>query len=169
MIPPHFFFFQNLLSSLGPKMIDETTRWSQCHPVNQSLYDFQANFHYIYSSFQYFRWRLSKASSLIFHSTRDKSCWSSMWPRSVVSHSFIFPSMDTTLVSGTSYSRIDFTMALLCCYKETETTRHMTQQGSINCLQPTPNNTRTSTLWLSRTWTADSLSSPSLAINSTFR
>ncbi|CAJ0609122.1 unnamed protein product [Cylicocyclus nassatus] len=25
----------------GPKMIDETTRWSQCKDVNQSIYDFQ--------------------------------------------------------------------------------------------------------------------------------
>ncbi|KAK6055119.1 hypothetical protein COOONC_07375 [Cooperia oncophora] len=25
----------------GPKMVDETTRWSQCKDVNQSIYDFQ--------------------------------------------------------------------------------------------------------------------------------
>ncbi|VDM74503.1 unnamed protein product [Strongylus vulgaris] len=29
------------VSLSGPKMIDETTRWSQCKDVNQSIYDFQ--------------------------------------------------------------------------------------------------------------------------------
>ncbi|ETN76880.1 hypothetical protein RB195_021882 [Necator americanus] len=30
-----------VLGQPGPKMIDETTRWSQCKDVNQSIYDFQ--------------------------------------------------------------------------------------------------------------------------------
>ncbi|KHJ96198.1 glutathione peroxidase [Oesophagostomum dentatum] len=31
----------NVATFCGPKMIDETTRWSQCKDVNQSIYDFQ--------------------------------------------------------------------------------------------------------------------------------
>ncbi|XGW24960.1 hypothetical protein V3C99_006421 [Haemonchus contortus] len=36
-----FFLVAAINAQPGPKMVDETTRWSQCKDVNQSIYDFQ--------------------------------------------------------------------------------------------------------------------------------
>ncbi|KAK6030355.1 glutathione peroxidase [Ostertagia ostertagi] len=36
-----FFLVAVATAQPGPKMVDETTRWSQCKDVNQSIYDFQ--------------------------------------------------------------------------------------------------------------------------------
>ncbi|KAK5969926.1 Glutathione peroxidase [Trichostrongylus colubriformis] len=36
-----FFLVTFSIAQPGPKLVDETTRWSQCKDVNQSIYDFQ--------------------------------------------------------------------------------------------------------------------------------